>query len=411
MLTEKTGDSIEKNEFEMKIYHRSNYLYYLVQSYNLPEKCADYALDPSRPYHLTIALKNSCIYNFEWIFEEDSLESSSIEVFAVINGAKLMCTPYDELIVPPPMSFYEIDLEEPILYRCMSGINLFLFTQSSIIVYECVSDIPVGCVLNRQFSYGKTTFNYKKFPQLLQKFHYSSLLSPICFLPFNWVALTKNIICCIIESKNETSAQQVLLLELDYVTCSVKVKKTFELPSDELCFALAASSDLVTDTLYEAYLSLSSGKIMKLSGNDLSFISTEFPKPCNHIKTFVVNEVCIIFGCANNRYLYLNETLISEEATSFSIQTNKFLLFTTQSHRLFIVALNDLIGSDKTDSSQWYSRKIERGAKISGVVQKGTSVLLQMPRGNLECIHPKPLLINLIEQQLQEKQFLEAFKV
>ena len=43
-------------------------------------------------------------------------------------------------------------------------------------------------------------------------------------------------------------------------------------------------------------------------------------------------------------------------------------------------------------------RRVERGSRIVTVVGDGTQVVLQMPRGNLETIHPRALLISSLKK-------------
>ena len=45
-------------------------------------------------------------------------------------------------------------------------------------------------------------------------------------------------------------------------------------------------------------------------------------------------------------------------------------------------------------------RRVERGSKIVTVVGDDTKVILQMPRGNLETIHPRALILNTLKQLL-----------
>jgi elongator complex protein 1 len=54
-------------------------------------------------------------------------------------------------------------------------------------------------------------------------------------------------------------------------------------------------------------------------------------------------------------------------------------------------------------------RSIERGAKLVTVIPSIYAVILQMPRGNLETIYPRALVLAGIRQHLDEKDFKSAF--
>lgn len=45
-------------------------------------------------------------------------------------------------------------------------------------------------------------------------------------------------------------------------------------------------------------------------------------------------------------------------------------------------------------------RAVERGSKIVTVVPSSTTLVLQMPRGNLEIICPRPLVLRVVRQDL-----------
>lgn len=48
------------------------------------------------------------------------------------------------------------------------------------------------------------------------------------------------------------------------------------------------------------------------------------------------------------------------------------------------------------------NQKIENNAKIIIVPHNDTKVILQMPRGNLETIHPRPLVLSLVCKHLDK---------
>jgi elongator complex protein 1 len=54
-------------------------------------------------------------------------------------------------------------------------------------------------------------------------------------------------------------------------------------------------------------------------------------------------------------------------------------------------------------------RSIERGAKIVTVMPTAYSVVLQMPRGNLETIYPRALVLAAIRRSIEAERYDEAF--
>lgn len=54
-------------------------------------------------------------------------------------------------------------------------------------------------------------------------------------------------------------------------------------------------------------------------------------------------------------------------------------------------------------------RSIERGAKIVTVVPATSALILQMPRGNLETIYPRALVLAGIRQCISDRKYKKAF--
>lgn len=50
--------------------------------------------------------------------------------------------------------------------------------------------------------------------------------------------------------------------------------------------------------------------------------------------------------------------------------------------------------------SEWTIRKVERGSRIVVAVPSSMSLVLQMPRGNLETINPRPLVMEVVKHDL-----------
>lgn len=54
-------------------------------------------------------------------------------------------------------------------------------------------------------------------------------------------------------------------------------------------------------------------------------------------------------------------------------------------------------------------RRVERGSLLVTSLKKDSKVVLQMPRGNLECIQPRALSIAILGTFLDELEYFKAF--
>lgn len=68
---------------------------------------------------------------------------------------------------------------------------------------------------------------------------------------------------------------------------------------------------------------------------------------------------------------------------------------------LLIVELASL-SDGKTHIFDETVRRVERGSRIVTCITDDTKVILQMPRGNLEVIHPRALVLSTVRKHLDK---------
>ncbi|KAG8994650.1 hypothetical protein FRB94_009752 [Tulasnella sp. JGI-2019a] len=105
---------------------------------------------------------------------------------------------------------------------------------------------------------------------------------------------------------------------------------------------------------------------------------------------------------------------LSPNCNSFVIGSG-FLIYTTAMHYAHfapLVTLSTLLDSERPDGvaiPKWEERKVERGSRIVTVVPSAMSLVLQMPRGNLETVNPRPLVLEVVKQDLDHGEYRKAF--
>jgi elongator complex protein 1 len=116
-------------------------------------------------------------------------------------------------------------------------------------------------------------------------------------------------------------------------------------------------------------------------------------------------------GLAKSGKLYVSTSeeetrTMATNAISFTITPN-FAIFTTNAHEAIFAPLSSLSrlfdqpnGSSKETPPEWIIRKVERGSRIVVAVPSSMSLVLQMPRGNLETINPRPLVMEVVKHDL-----------
>uniref|UniRef100_A0A3B5MHZ7 Elongator complex protein 1 n=1 Tax=Xiphophorus couchianus TaxID=32473 RepID=A0A3B5MHZ7_9TELE len=115
-------------------------------------------------------------------------------------------------------------------------------------------------------------------------------------------------------------------------------------------------------------------------------------------------------------HLYAGDTELASNVSSFAV-CDDFLLITTHSHTCRCLQLSTLtlkglqvaLSSDGGQNDETH-RRVERGSRIVTVVPQDTRVILQMPRGNLETIHHRALVLAQLRKWLDGFRFREAFE-
>ncbi|KAI1724817.1 IKI3 family domain-containing protein [Ditylenchus destructor] len=141
----------------------------------------------------------------------------------------------------------------------------------------------------------------------------------------------------------------------------------------------------------------------------------------SHKCKYVVGLNAMI-SLTNNHQLVVNNKILHQSVSSFSVEDGSlngksldgFLLITTLDNFLHCISLNALQNwlttNNLKEADNFFSagRAIERGAQLVAHEQNGTRVWLQMPRGNLETINPRALLVHRLKQLLDELHFGQA---
>jgi len=164
--------------------------------------------------------------------------------------------------------------------------------------------------------------------------------------------------------------------------------------------------------------------------NNLSNI-THDPKKNGRIvqiySSLSYKNVEIIIYLTHNNYLYENGILLATEINSF-ILFKHFLLFTQLSSSpystLHLIDLNEektienfkkltegknsnLLYKQNLNYKDFYMRTLERGSTL--VTCSGIKTILQMPRGNLETILPRLIVLDEIKKNVLNKKYQNAF--
>ena len=149
----------------------------------------------------------------------------------------------------------------------------------------------------------------------------------------------------------------------------------------------------------------------------------EIPESCFQLEVIEINGRHILVSLTSRGRLYIDGNETASNITSFTVHS-EFLLLTTMQHALICVRLDTegfrLINQDLT-VKPWENgctdkdliglsiRRIERGSNLIIAIPKDARTIMQMPRGNLECILPRALSLYIIGTYLDNLEYTKAF--
>lgn len=95
---------------------------------------------------------------------------------------------------------------------------------------------------------------------------------------------------------------------------------------------------------------------------------------------------------------------VASSVTSFTLSPD-FLIYTTsaqQSHYASLPALQRMVAGEDVAAHErdWETRRVERGSLLVTACPSEMSLVMQMPRGNLETVYPRPLVLAVIRREV-----------
>merc|ERR1712137_401181 len=123
----------------------------------------------------------------------------------------------------------------------------------------------------------------------------------------------------------------------------------------------------------------------------------------------------VIIALNNRSRLYVNNEEVSRECNSFAVH-DRYILFSTLTHKLRFIDHSFPYSKELLETTPQHmydvcNREVERGSRIVAVVPYDTKVILQMPRGNLETIYPRALLLSHCRNLLNNLDYRNAFLI
>ncbi|KAJ2031248.1 putative elongator complex protein 1, partial [Coemansia sp. S610] len=320
----------------------------------------------------------------------------------VVDGARLLYTPFRWANVPPPMALHSVDVPMPAVHVAFAAFGhgndfaVLLADRRTVILYECAAESLQGnCPAER----GRVSLGEGVVAHQIAWPGHSSL------------------VCLGLGAGGQQVAVAVDLSDLPEPTLATRVLDgsarvtrlvAVERPhSASPLLLLAAADGLVLEAAVDE-----AGAI------DVTPVA-QLPAGCVEVDAAVVESeggpgAVVVVGRTERNQLFAGGNLLSSVCSSFYLRRD-FLVLTTTTHFVRFVPvdaglLTAAVSEDDDDSLRYDEtrRRVERGSAIVLASPLGDSVVFQMPRGNIETVRPRALVLAAVRRALDARKYREA---
>ncbi|KAK0639265.1 IKI3 family-domain-containing protein [Cercophora newfieldiana] len=153
------------------------------------------------------------------------------------------------------------------------------------------------------------------------------------------------------------------------------------------------------------------GGLSRVSASQITPLDERFPTFMPWTGFVSHDDQFLAFGLSRNGHLYAGSRQLAKNCTSFLVSSSH-LIFTTSNHLVKFIHLDagdalDVPLDDPENDER--CRSIERGGRLVTAMPTKMSIVLQMPRGNLETIFPRAMVLAGIRQLVEQNNYGDAF--
>lgn len=371
----------------VQLWTMGNYYWYLKQEIQLPggDKVTGITWHPETPLKLAIHGEGQASL-LEYAFtttKGSTCSPNDYGLVAVIDGKNVKLTPLRIANIPPPMAHHELQLRE-------NAVDVAIDSQSSLVYILTQHGVSI-------YNYAAAWKDFSG-PTFVNR----PLLNAQLGIPLQ-IAICKNRPVVLAYDASAEAGKSVIFSLSDTAQIDLDVGT-----QEVRCIGNNIDKSLL-------WVETSDGAVLGIddSMEDMAapHLLARLPKFCPHIEVAVVGDEEIVFGLTSSGSLYANHLLLVSNCTSFLV-TPAHLIFTTTHHLLQFVHLtsvDELEVPPNEPETDERCRAIERGARLVTVMPSSYAVVLQMPRGNLETIYPRALVLANIRQNIEAKKYKKAF--
>lgn len=369
----------------IQLWTTGNYHWYLKQEIMTGSKQSSFSWHPEKALRFTAATSSNIMVE-EYIFFAHRGSMSpphDIGVVGVVDGQTLKITPFRTANIPPPMAMFEIETESSIIDVVFAPDNSNFW----VLHHGGVDSYSLGTKDNRCLA-----------PKVSRRqvFRGMDERRPLQL------------------SFSQDHGLRILSVSEESIIISSDFSS---LESDDYTVGGLDANSVSSIGLYTAngsariFAQEHSGRLVQVLSDGTAALPVRFPTYLPWTEIVDHDGELLAFGLSKGGHLYVNSRQLVKNCTSFLV-TPSHLIFTTSNHLLKFAHLNkpdDMeVPADDPEIDE-RCRSIERGAKLVTAMPTNMSLVLQMPRGNLETIFPRAMVVAGIRQLIDQKRYDKAF--
>lgn len=407
-----------ESEQRLQLWSTKNYHWYLKQEfcYTKETHCVvnmSWNIESSMTLYVYFTDGKVAHYFFHWDVDEsfsmkrETEPSYNEAVVAVIDGARLLLTPFKRMTIPPPLSATSIDITsvvenagniQSVSFDPIDNKIVIITSTGYLMIFHAYKPI-INVGKPNIFNQAPTCIAYVQDPMFKSCRHIQSFENVELF------------VIQAVEDGTDHFVHYRYDLEGTTIVLNVEFEETYPRQRHVLRTTL-------NPNVMNYFLEYDDGSIALYDLYNLELVSQpllKLPAPCYSIKATTFCDEDVIVGLSGTSKLYIRDNLVSNQCNSFHIGSD-YLMFTTLTHTLRFMALHltvhenlTILENAKTRKNDDSLREVEQGSHLITSVYGGTRVVLQMPRGNLEIIDPRALVLHLTRKLLSQTEYLDAF--
>ncbi|KAL1584602.1 hypothetical protein WHR41_06996 [Cladosporium halotolerans] len=376
----------------VQLWTTGNYHWYLKQEIKLAHPSVSAVWHPEKPLHLA-CVDGAQLRSLDFAFDiargplNPPVDTGLV---AVIDGQQLKITPLRAANVPPPMAFDEVDLPSNAVDVAFSatGTEMVVLHETQVSFWRC--DYSAKPAKHAEH------FKTVEIPEVDGRI---PVTRQIVASPERQILITSS-------TTNEANTT--------IVAASIDSDDCVTLPATNAVRSIFARSD------HRQILCQSNDggiSIANITDGEISLDATEMmlPTACPRVEVWHGTEQEITVGLTASGVLHVLsdfKPLKIPGCTSFSLSPSH-LIYTTSQQLLKFIHLHNgelEVPPDEPEKDE-RCRNVERGAKLVTVMPSAYSLVLQMPRGNLETIYPRALVLAGIRSSINARDYKKAFNI